>query len=218
MTRTTTRPTLSLLVATLLLLAPSSRAGAAPSEAERHWQRGEALFGQSKYREAQAEFAQGYALSHKAGFLYNMAECARLLGDKTQARQLYLRYLTEHPQSKRQAEAKESCEALGLGPCVVPARGGASPVPGHVPAPVPVPAPSPSRVTPAPSSASAVPPYLPPPGGQPSRPAPPLYKRWQLWVAVGAVVVAGSVTAAVLATRSSTRPSPEGEYAIRFGQ
>jgi tetratricopeptide (TPR) repeat protein len=36
----------------------------------------------------------------------------------------------------------------------------------------------------------------------------PVYKKWWLWTAVGAVVVAGVVTAAVLATRSS--PSLQG--------
>jgi hypothetical protein len=43
----------------------------------------------------------------------------------------------------------------------------------------------------------------------------PFYKKWPLWVGIGAVVVAGGVTAAVLATRGGGASSG-GDPVLRF--
>ena len=50
------------------------------------------------------------------------------------------------------------------------------------------------------------------PGPPPPEPAPPLTSRWWFWTAIGGVVVAGAVTAIVVATR----PDPLGE--VRWGR
>jgi hypothetical protein len=77
------------------------------------------------------------------------------------------------------------------------------------PVPVPIPLPVPTAATPE-SATATVPAPAPAPGldlaaEQPPAPSesPPIYKTWWFWTGVGAVVVAGTVTAIVLANRSS---------------
>ncbi len=202
--RHTRGPTLLLLLLLAVLAWP--RTAAAQDAAVESWNRGLQLFNRGSYAEAMKAFARGYQLSRKAGFLFNMAECARLMNDRARARQLYVRYLTEHPQGKLRAEALRRCEELGLGPC--PALGRED-LPGESPPPPPPPALQP---TPQPA------PYLPARQEAPPPPGKPFYKRWPLWVGVGAVVIAGTVTAAVLASRSHDRAVPEGNYVVDFGR
>ena len=193
----------------LALTTLPARAEPTPAQqsAMRHWESGLKLFEDKKYQEALGEFAQGYALSHKAGFLFNMAECARLLGDKPQAHQLYRRYLGEHPQGKLRAEALAHCRELGVGPCEAPAVAPPPPVP-PVPPPKTPTAVAPARLDLVPSVASS---SAPPP----ARPR-PFYKRWPLWVGIGVVVVAGSVTAGVLATRDRGHSAPGGDATLDY--
>lgn len=217
------------VMAQLIFLLGAGTAGAQPAEgtkqrAMQHYQSGLRLFEKKKYVQARAEFAEGYALSHKAGFLFNMAECERLLGDKGQARALYRRYLTDDPQGKLRAEALSRCQELNLGACEVQVARAAPGVAAPAPAAAPV-APPPVTEAPAPAIPAATPTvdvradYLPPPGGEPPRrESPPFYKRWPLWVGIGAVVVAGSITAAVLATRSSGPSTPSGDLTVDFSK
>jgi hypothetical protein len=208
---------LSIVVATMVAaLAASAHAQPADQQqsaaAMTHWEAGVKLFQKKRYSQASAEFAQGYAVSHKAGFLFNMAECARLLGDKNQAHDLYRRYLIQHPHGKLRSEALERCQALALGPCE------AASAPAGPAAPV-VPAKS-SQVSEPDQPRPSVPPAALPPASAPDLPpttaSRPFYKRWPFWVAVGAVVVAGGVTAGVLASQSGGKSIPEGGLTVDF--
>jgi hypothetical protein len=235
-----TASTLALLLA--LALAWPGRSSAATAADQRQamecWKRGLEHFGKGNYREAMREFTRGHALSGKAGFLFNMAECARLMNDARQARTLYLRYLAEHPQGKLRAEAQRRCQELGAGACVAPpaaagapraapavdgedsglpaapsaARGPGIPPVSAPPAPA---ATAPPKAAPAPAASA---PYLPVSEEQPPARRKPLYKRWPLWVGVGLVVVGGTVTAAVLASRSRERTIPDGNYLVDFSK
>jgi tetratricopeptide (TPR) repeat protein len=71
--------------------------------------------------------------------------------------------------------------------------------------PAPVPVPLPVAATPEPATAPVPAPSLDLAAQQPPAPSesPPIYKTWWFWTGVGAVVVAGTVTAIVLANRSS---------------
>jgi hypothetical protein len=119
-----------------LLAAPPARAE--EQDAKAHFASGQELFAHGSYPEAMQEFSAGYQLSHRPLFLFNMAECARLLGDAARARALYSQYIDEDPDGRLVATARE--------------RLAASPTPRVRPAPLPAADPAaPALATPAPA-------------------------------------------------------------------
>ncbi|MCB9558103.1 MAG: hypothetical protein H6707_18455 [Deltaproteobacteria bacterium] len=200
-------------------------------QARQEWEAGRQLFQVGRYAGALEHFSRGYQLSQKGGFLFNMAECARLLGEKLRARGLYLSYLRIHGKERFRDQAIANCNALGQGDCTPSASGPAVVAPAVPTAPVvPVaPTPTPKHAAPPagptppktavkptrqPSAAAGVAtpkleakaPYLPDEKspGKTSPKGRPFYRHWGFWAGVGAAVVAGTVTAVVLATRSDS--------------
>ncbi|MEM9193683.1 MAG: tetratricopeptide repeat protein [Myxococcota bacterium] len=90
------------------------------SLAREHYERGVALVEEAEYRDALHQFAAGYELSERPLFLFNMAECARELGEVARARRLYEDYLREDPDGRMRAAAERRLE--GLPPAVVGPR------------------------------------------------------------------------------------------------
>jgi hypothetical protein len=209
-----------------VLLASSAQVHAqasatADAAARTHFERGEKLSREGRFREAHDQFQAGYALSRRPLFLFNMGECARLSGDVTRARMYYERYLREDPQGKL---AKQATERLAALPAAArpPAAPPAGPSPTRAPAPPPsaTPSPPPTVSPPAPGLRLTI--TTPPParGMEPAPPAPaqnaaprPLWKRWPFWAGVAAVVVAASVTTAAV-TSSGGRSTPGGTFVI----
>ncbi|HEY8927531.1 MAG TPA: tetratricopeptide repeat protein, partial [Polyangia bacterium] len=89
-------------------VAPLRRAAAEKSAADRpagdktatekareHFRSGEAFFKLEKYQEALSEYEQGYIAKSDPSFLYNIAQCHRLMGNKQAALRFYKRFLTE---------------------------------------------------------------------------------------------------------------------------
>ncbi|MBW2731214.1 MAG: hypothetical protein JRH20_02410 [Deltaproteobacteria bacterium] len=203
------------VVLTLLLGSPLAHAQTSQElkQARAAWKAGRSLFGKGDYRAAKVKFQEGFRLSKKSGFLHNMAECARMGGSKPEARQLYMRYLREYPTGKHRHEALMRCQALKAGPCVVvdkPATTGAE---------------HPKKAEPdlAPSDPGAAKGFLPP-SSNPAESAPgdektsstAWYKHWGFWTAVGAVVVAGTVTTVALASSSGDAAIPAGDSLLDF--
>ena len=85
------------------LAAASGVAAAAPSEAERtaraHFQAGEARFKAGAFDEALAEYQAGYDAKPLPGFLVNIAQCQRRLGDLKTARATYQKFVLVAPDS-----------------------------------------------------------------------------------------------------------------------
>jgi len=224
-------PVLAAAALSVSLFSGVARAETEGNERARtSWREGQTLFNAGRYKEAMAEFAEGYALSHRAAFLFNMAECARLLDDRPLAHRLYLRYLTYHPQSQGRDKAKQRCVELGVGPCTVaPAKPKRVPSPAAQALAAPAPGRSPAarrgprqtlgeEARPRSSLQPAAQP-LPSVPDETRREQPkPFYKRWPLWVGVGLAVVAGGVTASILATRSGDRSIPAGDRYLDLGQ
>ena len=220
------------LALTLALGCAQARAeNDAPEESgavQTYWREGRRLFAAGRYAEAQAQFAQGYALSHRAAFLFNMAECARLVKDAPQARGLYLRYVKEHPKGTRREDALSRCKALAVGPCDVEH---APPYPGHAPpekatptsAPVspvaraeesPASAPSASQPVAATSQpAVAAVPLAVPPAPPPAR-SRRFYQRWPFWVGVGAGVLTIIIAAAAAGTSGDRVATVPGDATL----
>src|SRR5690349_19575978 len=83
----------------------TARAHADTTDAARTaFEKGEEAFQAGLYKEAEEWFTQGYELSHKPAFLWNMAESAAKQGENDRARALYHRYLDSAPSGQRREE------------------------------------------------------------------------------------------------------------------
>jgi tetratricopeptide (TPR) repeat protein len=192
---------------------PSAAAASDPRTeiAREHSQKGDAYYKLEKYSNAIAEYEQAYLAKSDPSFLYNIAQCHRLMKEPAEAIKFYRRYLNDAPAAPNRAVAEKHIRDLE-------AAGGANPplaapaLPGPVAA-APAPASPPSAAGAAPVSAvSAVatgqpaafdltaPAPKPSPqgvgeiGASPSNApaaAHPVYTRWWFWTGVGVVVLAG---------------------------
>src|SRR6185369_17451056 len=100
------------VAAAVLVLAAAfpARVAAAPSEAERtarsHFQAGEAHFKAGAFDEALKEYQAGYDAKPLPGFLINIAQCQRRLGDLKTARATYQKFVLVAPDSPLVPQAK----------------------------------------------------------------------------------------------------------------
>ena len=202
---------------TLVLLLAGDPARAADPSAEKaraHFQQGDTYFKLDKYANALHEFEQAYLAKQDPSFLYNIAQCHRLMGNRVEAIRFYKRYITDAPAAANRPVAEKHIRdleaALGAeeltGAHVAPAPAASGPAPSAaMPPPTPTSAPS--------TLALAAPPPPPPPSDAPlTAPSPspadehPIYTKWWFWTAVGGVVVAGLLTALLL-SRDPSCPS-----------
>jgi hypothetical protein len=127
--------------------------------AKAHFERGQTLSTEGRLAEARAEFVAGFDLSRRPAFLFNAAECSRLLGDAESAGTDYRRYLELEPDGKLAAIARQRLVALGLAaptPAPVTTTEPATPPPQLAPLP-PGPLPlAPVPLAPAPLAVSPV--------------------------------------------------------------
>jgi tetratricopeptide (TPR) repeat protein len=184
---------------------PMARAETNPTEdrARDFTRTGNAHYEAGRYGEAEQAFREAYALSGRSGFLWNMAQCARLAGESRRALALYRGYLDAVPDGGQHAEAERWVAMLE-------AQQSAPRTPTATPA----------RPTPANGTNEKSPPRrtltLPTQQKDESPPAPPLYERWWFWAGTGAVV--SGVVAAVLwsSSSSSSQGSAPDQGAIRW--
>jgi tetratricopeptide (TPR) repeat protein len=158
---------------------------------------GNAHYEAGHYGEAEQAFREAYALSGRSGFLWNMAQCARLAGESRRALALYSRYLEAAPDGGQRAEAERwvamlEAQQAASRTSTPPANGADERIP-------------PRRIL-----------TLPPQENDESPAGPALYERWWFWAGTGAVV--SGVVAAVLwssSSSSSQGPAPD-QGAIRW--
>jgi len=197
----------SLLLTATILLALARGAGAAEektTEARRLYSEATAAFGVGNYEEAAEKYEGSFKLHPDAALLYNAAQSYRMAGNRERALQLYRNFVRLYGDNPRAEDARNHTAALEKaiadaakpGP---PAPAGAAPPPTS-PAET---APLPMNLTPA--SPAASPPTLVETRSDTGAGNDSVLHRPWFWVAVGAVVVGGTV-AALLATRSSSYP------------
>ncbi len=172
---------------------PSDSAATSPSQPlsddpALEYRLGEQAYALGNYEQAVRHFERSYQLSNHADLLYNLgmayAQWNGLDGDVghlRKARRLFQNYtkrLAENPQmdQSQREEAEAQVARLDEQISAYEARQAAAPA-----------------VKPDPE------PQQPPPQDQPAKK--PVYKRGWFWAVIGAVVVAGAVTAAVVLTR-----------------
>ncbi|HEY1816077.1 MAG TPA: hypothetical protein VGG74_27205 [Kofleriaceae bacterium] len=120
--------------------------------AKAHYEQGQTLYTAGRFAEARAEFLAGFELSKKPAFLFNAAECARLLGDTRVARDGYSKYLDLDPNGRLAMLAMQRLAELGTSQAPAPEPAPTPPAPTPAPASAPTPAPT---VIPSPAAAAA---------------------------------------------------------------
>jgi len=169
------RGALTVLWIALLLVRSSAAEADDTARARQHFETGNRLFEVGEYRKALEEFRAAHVARPDPAFLYNSAQCHRLLGERQEALTLYRRFLALEPETPKRALVERQIRELEL--AAVP------------------PPPAPAAVV------VATRPAAPVSGAEEI----PLYRRWWLWAAIGAVA-AGAVTAVVLSGRGSRDP------------
>jgi len=210
-------------VLALGMLAPVRRASAdaRTEKAREHYFQGDAYYKLDKYSDALHEYEQAYIAKPDPSFLYNIAQCHRLMGDKAEAIKYYRRYLRDAPAAPNRAIAEKHIKDLeaALTRSAAPDEAGrAAPAP-LPPPPLPAstshpPQPPPPAPAAAPTAAKLALDAPPPAPGEPTTPQAtlerkdtqrdsedqprPFYTKWWFWTAVGAVA-AGAVILALSA-------------------
>src|SRR5436190_8555934 len=152
------------LTVVLLLAGRSARAADAKAEQARaHFQQGDTYFKLEKYANALQEFEQAYLAKQDPSFLYNIAQCHRLMGNRVEAVRFYKRYLNDAPTAANRPVAEKHIRELES------ALGAEELTGAH-------PAPPPTAPTPGTPPAGTVPPpreTAPPPVALEARQPPP---------------------------------------------
>lgn len=230
----------SVAVAVALLVGFFAGAGLARAadarteKAREHYLQGDAFYKLDKYPQALAEYEQAYLAKSDPSFLYNIAQCHRLMGNRAEAVRFYRRYLKDAPHAPNREVAdkhiKDLEAALASDPTPSAPPGGVRP--GGMPPPATTPAPTASPVAapgsgfpaPSPGANSGNPHALalsaPPPAASESPfgvsatasvppssdESHPIYTRWWFWTGIGAVV-AGGLLVLLLANRDPACPA-----------
>ena len=105
----------TLLAVGLLLLALARVAYADdPSEraAKRHYDRGQKLYNLQKFEQALEQYQKAFDAQPLPGFLFNIAQCQRNLGDYDAAIFSFKRYLKLDPETEKREQVEELIEEL----------------------------------------------------------------------------------------------------------
>jgi tetratricopeptide (TPR) repeat protein len=183
--------------------AASSSSASAEKQARRSFERAEAHFKEGRFAEALVEYQAGYAAAPLPGFLINIAQCQRRLGDLDEARATYRKFVIVAPDSPYVSEVKALIVELDDLLIKAGKEGTAKEAKPAV-ALEPPPAVNLQPVQPVLSETNNPLVEVPAPAKVESG------TRWWLWGSAGAVVVAGAVTAALLLRSPGTTTLHEG--------
>ncbi|HEX6837631.1 MAG TPA: hypothetical protein VF334_13715 [Polyangia bacterium] len=164
------------------------------SNAKKFFISGSKHFDLGEYTDALNDFKEGYRLKDDPVFLYNIAQCHRLLNQNTEALRAYKTYLRRAPNAsnrdevERKIAAIEEAQAAANKATTTPpnqvlppnSQTGSEPAPATTTAPATT-APTPAATT---SSSNALTASAPAPSDRT-----PIYKKWWLWTVVGVVAV-----------------------------
>jgi tetratricopeptide (TPR) repeat protein len=181
------------------------------SKAKRLYLSGTKHFDLGEYQGALDDFKEGFRQKDDPVFLYNIAQCYRLLNNNDEAIRFYKTYLRKSPDALNRDEVQRKIASLEEARAsqdkarTTPPTDVLQPRDGEPPAPEAV-APA---TAPTPKTATTL-------TVQPAPHRKPLYKQWWLWTTVGAVVIVGvAVTVGVVAGSGSpngTSPFPAVQF------
>jgi tetratricopeptide (TPR) repeat protein len=96
----------------LLAATPARAEDADTKAAKKHFQKGEKLFNLGKFDDALVEYEAAYDRKPLPGFLYNIAQCHRNLGNYKQAIFGYRNYLRQVPEAKNREAVLDLIDEL----------------------------------------------------------------------------------------------------------
>ena len=187
------------LVIALTLGARAQAADRTGSEkAREHFKQGEAFFKLEKFQDALGEYEQGYLARSDASFLYNIAQCHRLMGNKPAALRFYRRFLDEATHVPNREMVEQHIHTLEKALASAP------------PEPPPPAGPNGTTTAPPPAPLDLRAPPSTSPAGEPalvgasttatgsatadaSSADEPFYRSWWFWPAVGVVAIGAGV-------------------------
>jgi tetratricopeptide (TPR) repeat protein len=102
-----------------LCLCLATSAFADPVKAREHFSRAETSYASGEYQVAIYEYASAYREEQDAAYLFNLAQCYRLLGDSAAAISLFQRYLREAPDAENRELVEGSIVYLQSTPATV---------------------------------------------------------------------------------------------------
>jgi tetratricopeptide (TPR) repeat protein len=230
----TRRLGLALLITSLLAAvgAGTARAGGGDDKQARElYERAEKSFNVGKFAEALTDYQAAYEAKPLPGFLFNIAQCYRNMGNYERARFFFRRYLAVEPHAPNHrrveeliAEMSKQIEAQGASGAAASATAPppadqkpleqkpAEAKPEEAKSAEAKPAESTTPVEPAAAAVPAAP--APSESSVPlvtaksseTEESPPVYTRWWFWTGVGAVVVGGAVAAFFLTRPKTSTP------------
>jgi len=199
-----------LLVALCAAARPALAEGGGEREARRRFDEAELAYKAGHYAYALAKYQAGYAAKPLPGFLINIAQCQRRLGDLKTARATYREFTLVAPDSRLVPEVRGLIQQLdaviadlesGKDPSAdeaaasgdVHATEVAAGSDAHQAEPAP-----PTVLTAAPPPPSAAPSLIAAPETQPAAaPAGRSHARWWIWGGIAAAAIAGGIVAGV---------------------
>jgi tetratricopeptide (TPR) repeat protein len=172
-------------------------------------------FNLGKFADALTDYQAAYEAKPLPGFLFNIAQCYRNMGNYERARFFYRRYLALEPRTSNRrlvedliAEMTRLLDKQAEEKAAAPPAASSPPAPSEdKPVAVALASTAPPPLAPSPAAAPQGALVASPEGEAP--PSRPLYTRWWFWTVVGAAV-AGGVVAGFLLTRND---SPKGSLA-----
>src|SRR5262245_42170604 len=100
-------------VTTLVLVAALGGNAAATKERAREaWKRATTHYNLGEYDQAFEAFKEAYREYEDPSFLYNLAQCHRQLGHKTEAVRFYKTYLSQVPDASNRASVEQAIATL----------------------------------------------------------------------------------------------------------
>lgn len=207
------RATLSAVVALAVGFAAmgSMPASAAPTAAEREargrFDEAEASYRAGRYPEALAKYQAGYAAMPLPGFLVNIAQCQRRLGDLKTARATYREFVLVAPDSRLVPEVETLIKQLDtlIAELASGGSGATAAEVGAGGADVHASDPSAPRLSLAPAAPVDVPTLLAAPApvvtAAPTRRS---HARWWIWGGVAVAAVAGGVATGIALSSPGT--------------
>jgi tetratricopeptide (TPR) repeat protein len=193
----------------LILLVAWSSAARADKDVRQLFTDANAAFAVGEFNNAAELYQQAYKLKQDPALLYDAAQAYRLAGNSERALVLYKNYLMFHPHQKNADEVRAQIEKLKEALAAqeqaktAPPISTVAPNGGSESAEPPRPAET-SAQTSAPTQEAAPAPAVAVVSTTPADRKTPVYKKWWLWTAVGAVVVAAVVVGVVVGTSSSS--------------
>lgn len=182
------------------------------ARAREHFRQGQQLVEEGECEQAVDRFEAGYELTERPLFLFNIAECARKDGDPDRARRHYERYLEEDPEGSmgetararldELPESDSSAQDAEASEAEANAGNAGSDASNAVPTPAQA-AQTSASVGSAEQGGAAD-------AGDDTR-GQPVWKRWPLWAAVGAAVVAATVVPIAVTQKGGNGPSCGGD-------